>query len=192
MYMRRGKNMRGGRNMSKEEFIENFRNVIQEKIPEFNPTNEEIERLFNDYYIQNPNFNAYVEGVELEIEDAFEDGDNLSLSDILDNWDESDVTTVATETPTTIDINDDDEIEDYLGGKRKSKKVKTNKKRSNKRKSKKRNGKKTRGSKKSRRTKKTRKNYKGGKSMTDTIYTEPIAYKEDEYDQQKNALNYKP
>ena len=40
--------------------------------------------------------------------------------------------------------------------------------------------------------KSTRRKYKkGGKGMTDTITTEPYGYKEDEYDQLKNALNYK-
>jgi len=116
MYMRGGKNMRGGRNMTKEEFIDNFRNAIQERIPEFNPSNEEITRLFNDYYLQNPKFEQYVDGIELAIGDAFEDEEDLSLNDILDSWDESDVTTVVTETPNTID--DEDDIEDYLGGKK--------------------------------------------------------------------------
>jgi hypothetical protein len=34
--------------------------------------------------------------------------------------------------------------------------------------------------------------FKGGNGFTTTITTEPIAYKEDEYDQFKNMLNYKP
>lgn len=35
-----------------------------------------------------------------------------------------------------------------------------------------------------------RHNHKGGKGMTDSEDTEPNAYKEDEYDQMKNAINY--
>jgi len=47
--------------------------------------------------------------------------------------------------------------------------------------------------KKKRITKKSRKNkrQKGGRGFTTSVTTNPIAYKEDEYDQFKNALNYK-
>jgi hypothetical protein len=47
--------------------------------------------------------------------------------------------------------------------------------------------------KKGRKTRKTRKNkrQKGGRGFTTSVTTNPIAYKEDEYDQFKNALNYK-
>lgn len=46
---------------------------------------------------------------------------------------------------------------------------------------------------KGRKTKKSRKNkrQKGGRGFTTSVTTSPIAYKEDEYDQFKNALNYK-
>jgi len=46
---------------------------------------------------------------------------------------------------------------------------------------------------KGRKTKKSRKNkrQKGGRGFTTSVTTNPIAYKEDEYDQFKNALNYK-
>jgi hypothetical protein len=37
-----------------------------------------------------------------------------------------------------------------------------------------------------------KRHYKGGNGFTTTITTEPIAYKEDEYDQFKNMINYKP
>lgn len=72
--------------------------------------------------------------------------------------------------------------------KRKSNNRRTNKKRTNKRKSNKKRTNKKRYNK--RRTNKRRYNKIGGKGMTDTITTEPYGYKEDEYDQQKNALNY--
>ena len=84
----------------------------------------------------------------------------------------------------------------FDGGKRRRKtnkrrqtnKRKTNKKRTNKRRTNKRRTNKKRYNK--RRTNKKRYNKIGGKGMTDTITTEPYGYKEDEYDQQKNALNY--
>jgi hypothetical protein len=49
------------------------------------------------------------------------------------------------------------------------------------------------GSKKVRKTRKTRNNksQRGGQGFTTSETTNPIAYKEDEYDQFKNALNYK-
>jgi hypothetical protein len=49
------------------------------------------------------------------------------------------------------------------------------------------------GSKKLRKGRKSRKNkrQKGGRGFTTSVTTNPIAYKEDEYDQFKNALNYK-
>ncbi len=72
--------------------------------------------------------------------------------------------------------------------KRRSNKRRTNKKRYNKRRTNKRRTNKRRYNK--RRTNKRRYNKIGGKGMTDTITTEPYGYKEDEYDQQKNALNY--
>jgi hypothetical protein len=48
------------------------------------------------------------------------------------------------------------------------------------------------GSKKLRKGRKSRKNkrQKGGRGFTTSVTTNPIAYKEDEYDQFKNALNY--
>jgi hypothetical protein len=62
-----------------------------------------------------------------------------------------------------------------IGGKRKSKKRSTNKR-------------------KSRKTRKSRKSRQrgGGSGFTTSLTTNPIAYEEDEYDQFKNALNYKP
>lgn len=71
---------------------------------------------------------------------------------------------------------------------RSNKRRQTNKKRTNKRRYNKRRTNKKRTIKK--RTNKKRYNKIGGKGMTDTITTEPYGYKEDEYDQQKNALNY--
>lgn len=88
-------------------------------------------------------------------------------------------------------ISDDEEDVGYMsdgsndeqppfGGKRRTL-AKKNKRKTNKRKTKK--------------SKKTRKNRKrrqrGGDGFTTSITTNPIAYKEDEYDQFKNALNYK-
>ena len=67
--------------------------------------------------------------------------------------------------------------------KRRSNKRRTNKKRYNKRRTNKRRLNK-------KKTNKKRYNKIGGKGMTDTITTEPYGYKEDEYDQLKNALNY--
>jgi len=88
----------------------------------------------------------------------------------------------------------------FNGGKMKSNKKRTNKRKSNNRRTnkrsqtnKKRYNKRKQTSKKrynKRRTNKRRYNKIGGKGMTDTITTEPYGYKEDEYDQQKNALNY--
>ncbi len=73
--------------------------------------------------------------------------------------------------------------------KRSNKRIQTNKKRTNKKRyNKGRQTNKKRYNK--RRTNKKRYNKIGGKGMTDTITTEPYGYKEDEYDQQKNALNY--
>ena len=65
------------------------------------------------------------------------------------------------------------------------KKRKTNKRKTNKRKTNKR---KTKQSKKSRKSRKRL--YRGGKGFTTTATTNPIQYKEDEYDQYKNMLNY--
>jgi hypothetical protein len=184
--------MRGGENMTKKDFIINFLTAIQDRIPDFHPTIQDVERLFNDYYRDNPKFENYVDGIELAVNDAFEDGQNISLGDILDGWDENDYTTVASEI--TPNIEDDDDIEQFLGGKRTNKK-RTNKKRTNKKRTNKKRTNKKRTNKKRTNKKgkmmKTKKCCKGGKTMTDTIYTEPIAYKEDEYDQLKNALNYK-
>lgn len=74
----------------------------------------------------------------------------------------------------------------FNGGKRR----RTNKRRqNNKRKSKKRKTNKRKTNKKRKNNK--NKTKKGGKRMTDSITSEPYGYKEDEYDQQKNELNYK-
>jgi len=68
------------------------------------------------------------------------------------------------------------------------------KRRTNKRKSKKaRKSKKTKKSRKSKKTRKTRKRRQcGGQGFTTTETTNPIAYKENEYNQMLNDLNYKP
>jgi hypothetical protein len=76
---------------------------------------------------------------------------------------------------------DDDDMNfsfDSLGGKRRSL-AKQTKRKTNKRKSK-----------KSKKTRKHRKRRQYGSGFTTSITTNPIAYKEDEYDQFKNALNY--
>ena len=72
---------------------------------------------------------------------------------------------------------DEEEMSQTFGGKRKTNKRKTNKRKTNKRK--------TKQSKKSR-----KRRYSGGKGFTTTATTNPIQYKEDEYDQYKNMLNY--
>jgi hypothetical protein len=80
------------------------------------------------------------------------------------------------------DLNVDSDVaftdsESYDGGKRRRHK------RTNKRKH-------LRKSRKQRRRTRKQRKYRGGKGLTDTITTEPYAYKEDEYNQQHNALNY--
>lgn len=72
---------------------------------------------------------------------------------------------------------DEEDMSQTFGGKRKTNKRKTNKRKTNKRK--------TKQSKKSR-----KRRYRGGKGFTTTATTNPIQYKEDEYDQYKNMLNY--
>jgi hypothetical protein len=82
---------------------------------------------------------------------------------------------------------DEEDMSQTFGGKRKTNKRKTNKRKTNKRKTNKRktNKRKTKQSKKSR-----KRLYRGGKGFTTTATTNPIQYKEDEYDQYKNMLNY--
>ena len=71
---------------------------------------------------------------------------------------------------------EDTDNSDMDGGKRRYKRRTTNKR-------------KTKKSKKTRKHRKRRQ--RGGDGFTTSITTNPIAYKEDEYDQFKNALNYK-
>lgn len=72
---------------------------------------------------------------------------------------------------------DEEDMSQTFGGKRKTNKRKTNKRKTNKRKTK--------------QSRKSRKRlYRGGKGFTTTATTNPIQYKEDEYDQYKNMLNY--
>jgi hypothetical protein len=82
---------------------------------------------------------------------------------------------------------DEEDMSQTFGGKRKTNKRKTNKRKTNKRKTNKRktNKRKTKQSRKSR-----KRLYRGGKGFTTTATTNPIQYKEDEYDQYKNMLNY--
>jgi hypothetical protein len=175
--------------LTKEEFRQEIHNFLQ-NINVNNTTinidtnvdNELIDQFFYKYYDQVPKLDVYKDSITSMVQDAIDDGTTITFKDILEKWNESDDrTTIATNSTT-------DSIEDYLGGK----KTKTN---SNKRRTyklNKKNKRKTNKRKTNKRKTNKRKNNltKGGKRMTDTITTEPIAYKEDEYDQQKNELNF--
>jgi hypothetical protein len=181
--------------LTKEEFRDVMRSFLESiningRIVNLKPTNDEIDYLFDKYYNQVPKLDDYKEAIDIIVADALDDGESITFKDILDRWDDSDDrTTIASNFST-------DSIEDYLGGKRKSrrKRIHKSKKRriTNKRRKRIHKSKKRRMTNKRRRQiSKSKKRYlKGGKGMTDTIDEEPIAYKEDEYDQMKNDLNY--
>jgi hypothetical protein len=166
--------------LTKEEFRKEMHNFLQNIHVnntiinlDTNVDNALLDEFFYKYYNQVPKLDVYKESITSMVQDAVDDGQQISFADILDKWNDSDDRTTIASNSTT------DSIEHYLGGKRKTNKRKINKRKTNKRKTNKRKT-----------NKRKNKSVKGGKRMTDTISTEPIAYKEDEYDQQKNNLNY--
>ena len=96
---------------------------------------------------------------------------------------DTDISVIPEEDINELDMSFDSDIISS-GGKQRTL-AKQNKRKTNKRK--------TRKSKKTRKTRKNRKRgHRGGKGFTTSITTNPIEYKEDEYDQMKNLLNYDP
>jgi len=190
--------------LTKEQFRQEMHNFLQNINININNTiinldtnvdNELIDTFFYKYYNQVPKLDVYKESITSMVQDAVDDGTTITFKDILEKWNDSDDrTTIASNSSRNS-------IEDYLGGQQSKTKRKTyklnNKNKTIKRKRKtsqrKTSQRKTNKSKKTKgkRTGQRKNNsIKGGKRMTDTITTEPIAYREDEYDQQKNVLNF--
>jgi hypothetical protein len=108
------------------------------------------------------------------------------------------VSTMDTDLSTLTGSTSSEEMSMTFGGKRTNKAKKTRKNKRTKRSNKTNKAKRSNKAKRTKRTKrtkriKTRKNkrQRGGRGFTTSETTNPIAYKEDEYDQFKNALNYK-
>jgi hypothetical protein len=91
------------------------------------------------------------------------------------------ISTMDTDSSTLTGSTSSEEMSMSFGGNRTNKAKKTRKNKRTKR---------TKSSKKATKTRKN-KRQRGGRGFTTSETTNPIAYKEDEYDQFKNALNYK-
>lgn len=173
-----------GFTMNQIQYLENLEATYEQIMNKINEvqsrTNNELavedivmEELQNELMNQSiPQ--ALDDNHEMDIDNA--DEDFLNLSDL----------NVSERFSGNTSYEDNSEMD---GGRRRqtNKKRQINKRRTNK---KRKINKKRKTNKRRTNKKRTKYNGKGGKGMTDTEDTDPIGYREDEYDQLKNALNY--
>jgi len=153
-----------------------------------------LQQINDDYDGNNSEGNTTHEAISFySLNNSLNSSLNSSLNNNLNNGaldiseisedplnDELDVSVITgSEQNTLSEESIDNSLE--LGGKRKSKRRTTNKRKTKKSKTK-----------KSRKTRKNKKRKHRGGGFTTSEMNNPIAYKEDEYDQFKNALNYNP
>ena len=189
--MRKHRRLRGGMNAPDDSFESNGSLHLSDLGVGDNTGNESNMDVDDQFQFENPDFSG---DTTINTNDWSIENPDESI-----DMDEEDIHDLD------MDADLDLSVDDSFGGKRRktNKRGRTNKRRTNKRRTNKRRKTNKRGRTNKRRTykkcghkrrcncRKTKRKFYGGEGFTQTITEEPIAYKEDEYDQLKNALNYK-